>query len=231
MTTRLIVDNTSKLKELNEPEQPSAVRLAARIISYIFHPIFVPVYIAYFLIIIQPVLFSGFTGPEKIFIILRFLLMYSFFPLVTVLLCKALGFLDSIYLKTRKERIIPYITCMIYYFWMWYVLRNQPEFAPPVVELTFAIFLASIIGLMVNIYIKISLHAISMGIMVTFMISLAFTQTIALGLYISIAVLITGIVCTSRFIISDHTPKEIYGGLFAGIAAQLVAELTRGFLY
>ena len=78
--------------------------------------------------------------------------MYSFFPLVTVLLAKGLGFLDSIYLKTQKERIIPYIACGVYYFWMAYVLRNQPEFSKEVVQLSMAIFIASSLGLLVNIY-------------------------------------------------------------------------------
>jgi len=234
MSTRLVIDNASELKELKGPEpsqQPKAIRFAAKIISFVFHPVFVPVYIVCFLVAFQPILLSSFTLPEKILVILRFFLMYSFFPVVTVLLARALGFLDSIYLKTQKERIIPYISSMIFYFWMWYVLRNQPQFSSPVVILTFAIFLASIIGLMANIYMKISIHAISMGIMVTFMISLAFTRSIDPGLSVSITLLVAGLVCTSRFIVSDHTPNEIYGGLFAGIAAQIAADLARGVLY
>jgi hypothetical protein len=136
--------------------------------------------------------------------------MYTFFPLVTVLLCKALGFLDSIYLKTQKERIIPYLASMIYYFWMWYVIRNQPQYTSYIVVLTFAIFLASIVGLMSNIYIKISMHTIAIGIMLTFVISLGLTQPLRYGLYIAIALLIAGLVCTSRFIFCDKNARERY---------------------
>jgi hypothetical protein len=35
--------------------------------------------------------------------------------------------------------------------------------------------------------------------------------------------LITGLVCTSRFIVSDHHPKEVYGGLAAGVFSMLIA--------
>ena len=121
MSTRLIVDQSSQLQEFRETGyQPQSIiiRLIAKVISYIFHPLFVPVYIAWFLITVQPYLFASFTPAEKLLTIIRFFIMYSFFPLVTVLLAKALGFLDSIYLKTQKERIIPYIACGVYYFWM-----------------------------------------------------------------------------------------------------------------
>jgi hypothetical protein len=37
------------------------------------------------------------------------------------------------------------------------------------------------------------------------------------------AILITGIVCSSRLIVSDHTQKDIYLGLFVGFISQLLS--------
>lgn len=233
MSTRLVVDQSSKLQEFRETgHQPQNViiRLIAKVISYIFHPLFIPVYIAWFLISVQPYLFASFTPAEKLLAIIRFFIMYSFFPLVTVLLAKGLGFLDSIYLKTQKERIIPYIACGVYYFWMSYVLRHQPEFSKEVVQLSMAIFIASSLGLLVNIVMKVSMHTMSMGIMLVFMALLAFTQPGSYSVYISIAFLIAGLVCTSRFIVSDHTPTEIYTGLLVGGVSQLIAVWADGVL-
>src|SRR5690606_34463260 len=160
---------------------------------------------------------------QKVLTIIRFLIMYSFFPLITVLLSKALGFLQSIYLKTQKDRIIPYIACGVYYFWMSYVLRNQPGFAKEIVLLSMAIFIASSLGLLLNIYMKVSMHAIAMGIMLMFITLLSFTQSVNYTPYLSMAILLTGVVCTARFIVSDHTAREIYIGLFTGTIAQLLA--------
>ena len=227
MSTRLMVSQSSELEEFREtghqPQNP-AIRLAARAISYVFHPLFVPVYIAWFLITVQPYLFASFTPTEKVIALLRFIIMYSFFPLVTVLLAKGLGFIDSIFLKTQKERIIPYIACGIYYFWMCYVLRNQPQFSKEVVLLSMAIFIASSIGLLVNIYMKVSMHSISMGILLAFMSLLAFTQAANYTVYMAVAFLLAGLVCTARFIVSDHTAKEIYTGLLVGGLSQLMAS-------
>ena len=233
MSTRLIVNQRSELQEFREtgyqPQNP-AIRLAARFISYIFHPLFVPVYIAWFLITVQPYLCASFTPADKLITLLRFIIMYSFFPLVTVLLARGLGFIDSIYLKTQKERVIPYIACGIYYFWMCYVLRNQPQFSKEVVQLSMAIFIASSIGLLVNIYMKVSMHSIAMGILLVFMSLLAFTQAGSYTVYMSVAFLLAGLVCTARFIVSDHTAKEIYTGLVVGGLSQLIAIWADGIL-
>jgi hypothetical protein len=227
MATKLVVDRGNELQELRTrdfPEQPPLVRAIASFLSYIFHPLFIPVYISGFLVVVQPQLFASFTLAAKIITVIRFFVMYSFFPLVTVLLLKGLGFVQTVYLKTQKERIIPYIACGIYYFWMWYTLRNQDEFAREIVMLAMAIWIASALALLANIIMKVSMHAISLGVMVSFMMMLALAQGTGFGLYISISLLITGLVCTARFIVSDHSQKEVYGGLLIGIICQLIAN-------
>ena len=226
MSVKLVIEEHHQQQENRRaeiPEQPVWLRAFAKIISVVFHPLFIPVYLSWFLIRIQPYLFASFSEWDKTMVMIRFVVMYTFFPLVTVLLAKGLGFVNSIYLKTQRDRIIPYVASGVYYFWMWYVLRNQPEFPDKVIQLTLAIFIASSIGLIMNIYMKVSMHAIAMGVMVAFMLLLAFSLSVNSGIYLSISLLIAGLVCTSRFIVSDHTQAEVYGGLMLGIASQLVA--------
>jgi len=102
------------------------------------------------------------------------------------------------------------------------VLHNQPEFAGEIVMLALAIFIVSILGLMANILMKVSMHAMSVGVAVTFVMIMGFSQDISFTLFISVAILIAGLVCTSRFIVSDHTQREIYAGLLIGIVSQLI---------
>ena len=143
--------------------------------------------------------------------------MYSFFPLVTILLAKALGFLQSIYLKTQKERVIPYIACGIYYWWMWNVLRNQPEFSGEIVMLSMAIWIAASLGLLANITMKVSMHAISMGVMVTFIMLLGLSQPDGYGIYISMAIMQKVMV----------TPKEFSKGIEENKKNGLTAIMIR----
>lgn len=226
MSGKLAVDNKNQLLEIRDlpPPQPYFIRLAATIVSYVLHPIFIPVYMAWFLINIQPYLFSGFSEWKKTTTMIQFLVMYAFFPLVTTLLLKGLGFIQTIQLRTQRDRIIPYVACMLYYFWVWYVLYKQPDYPPAIIHFSLAVFLASIGGLMANIYMKVSMHAIAAGVMVVFILSLAFSQPTGFGVYISVALLAAGLVCTARFIVSDHTQKEVYIGLLIGFASQLIAN-------
>jgi hypothetical protein len=152
-----------------------------------------------------------------------FVIMYVMFPLLSVLLLKALGFIGSIHLRTQRDRIIPYVACMIWYWWIWYVMNNRPEVPRECVILSLAFFLASIGGLMANISMKVSMHAIAAGVMAAFVMLLGFSQDLNIGFYISGSILLTGAICTARFIDSDHTPKEIYVGLFIGVVTLLLA--------
>lgn len=233
MSIRLMVDEKNQLQEIRKtdfPSQPMAIRWIAKIISWIFHPVFVPVYLVLFMLYVHPYLFAGTSLWDKTRVMLMAALMFFFFPVITVLLLKALSFINSIYLKTQKDRIIPLVACGVWYFWITYIWWNsnkmQDSLSIPreAVGLALAVFIASWLGLMANIKIKISLHAISMGVMLCFMFLFAFLQPLSFGIYISAALLIAGLVCTSRFIISDHTAAEVYGGLALGMLAMFVAH-------
>ena len=227
MSTKLVVDDHSQLQEVRIPEfepQPAWLKIIAKVISIIFHPLFIPVYVSVFLVYIQSYFFSSLRPIEQKLLIPRFIVIYSVFPLVSVLLLKGLNFINSIQLKTQKERIIPYVICMVYYFGHWYFLKKEQLLPPDFILFTAAIFFACIGGFLANIVMKISMHTIAAGVMIAFVILLAFSQTSDFGIYVSVALVIAGLVCTARLIVSDHTQPEVYAGLIVGIAAQLIAK-------
>lgn len=203
---------------------PLALRIVAKIIAVIFHPLFIPVYVLLFTLYISPAT-TGLDPDQKFRLSISFSLMYVFFPLVTVLLAKGLGFLKSIQLKSQQDRIIPYIGCGVYFFWMWYVMHNQEGFPRPLTWFSLGVFFASSGGLTVNSFMKVSMHAIAMGVALTFMYLSAFQSDFAFGFYVTVALLVAGVVCTARLITNDHSPREVYVGLIIGILAQLLAFL------
>lgn len=203
--------------------QPVVVRFFAHFFSYIFHPLFIPLYVTWFLVFVHTSYFAGYGYGQKLFMLARIALNMVFFPLVTVLLLKGLGFISSVYLRTQKDRIIPYIASGIFFFWAYLVFRNQPEVPSILTSFTFAVFLSSSAALIANIYFKISMHAIGMGGVLGLFIIIMQQNDFLMTVPLSIAFLITGIVCTSRLIVSDHTAKEIFTGLLLGIICQLLA--------
>jgi hypothetical protein len=226
MPDRLIITDENQLKEVSIPErprQPLPIQLSAKFISYVFHPLFIPLYITYFIIQIRSYQLAGINDWINLRILLQVFVNCTFLPLASILLLRALNFIDSVFLKTQRDRIIPYIICMIFYFWNWYVFKNNHEIKD-LVSVSMAIFNASVLGFLVNISMKVSMHAISVGVMTTFVALLAFSDSSSFSFYLSIAVLIAGIVCTSRLIVSDHSQKEIYYGFLIGILSQLAAH-------
>ena len=198
-----------------------AIRIAAKIISYIFHPLFVPLYIGLFFIY-EIRLFNDRTDWQQKIILAQFFIYYTFFPLMTTVLSKALGFIQTVYLKTQRDRIIPYIVCEIFYFWAWYVFRNL-HFPKEVVMFALGVFLSCSLGLILNSFMKISMHTISLGVMCTFFLLAATITTNKYGIYIAIAFFIAGTTATARLIDSNHTQREIYLGFFAGAFAEVIA--------
>ena len=119
MSTKLTVDRDNQLHETRVsdfPSQPVAVRLLAHFFSYLFHPVFIPLYAVAFMIYVHPYLFAGFEPLNKVKGMIMAFLMYTFFPVITVLLLKALNFIQSIQLRTQKDRIIPLVASAIWYF-------------------------------------------------------------------------------------------------------------------
>jgi hypothetical protein len=198
-----------------------AIRTAAKIISYLFHPLFIPVYMGWFFIH-ELRLFSGLDAWRQTLLLIQFFVNYTLLPLVTVLIAKGVGFIETIYLKTQRDRIIPYIAVMIFYFWVWYVFRNQ-GFPKEVVLFSLAAFLSVCLGVFVNSFFKVSMHALSLGVVITLLIILSLGSTANLGPYVSIGLLITGVVCTARLVLNDHKPFDVYAGLLLGAFAQVIA--------
>ncbi|MEO6894418.1 MAG: hypothetical protein ABI136_05230 [Ginsengibacter sp.] len=203
---------------------PWILKIFAWFFSVIFHPLFIPVIGAWFLAFVQPGYFTGISPHEKTMIVIRVGYNTIFYPALVVVLLKALGFSKSILLKTQRERIVPYIATNIFYFWVFLVFRNQPEVPAILTGYIFGAFLASSAALIANIYFKISMHALGIGSLCGLILIIIFSGfTYSIFLTTMLIFLITGIVSTSRLIVSDHRPFDIYSGIFISVLCQLIA--------
>lgn len=224
MTSQSIHTPVSEIPSPDLVYKQNFLRFFAWLISFVFHPLFIPLFVSYFILFLHPGYFIGFNNEQRWMVFLRIAINMVAFPLFSVVLLKAVGFIDSVFLKTQRDRIIPYIGCGIFFFWMYLVFRNQSEIPVILTSFIFGVFLASSAALIANIYYKISMHAIGCGglLGVLFMI-LSDSPTSSLIIPLMIGFLMTGLVCTARMIMGHHSPKEIYMGLFVGIIFQIIA--------
>lgn len=202
----------------------SVISVMAHFFSVIFHPLFIPFYVISFLIFYHPSYFSGINDYYKFKVLLSMALNTVFFPAVAILLMKGLGFIDSVFLHSQRDRIGPYLSSMIFYFWAARVLfKFEPQLPLALASFMTGVFLTTALALIANIFYKISMHAIGCGGLVGFFIIIMYSNTMLMTWPLSIALLITGLVCTSRLLVSDHTTKEIYMGLLVGFICQFAA--------
>ena len=218
------MNEASEKIALQTSKDNSIVHTIAKIISVLFHPLFVPIYFVWFLLFIHPLAFIGFSSLQKFQTLVIVGINLTIFPLVSVLLLKALGFIESIYLKTQKDRIIPYIACGIFFFWAFTVFKEQTKYPIVLVVFILGIFLASSAALLANIYFKVSMHAIGVGGLLGIFAVLFYNNNLSMSWPLALVLIISGMVCTARLLLNTHTPRDIYVGLLIGIATQIAAN-------
>ncbi len=214
------------------------LRIAAHILSVVFHPLLILTYMLVLLLLINPYLFGLHHLQGNIPLILLVFSSTFLIPACGVLLMKQLGFIHSLQMKDRMERIGPYIMTGIFYMWMFRNMVSNPTIPTAysifVLGSTIALFLAFFI----NIFTKISAHAIGMGgllgmVILTmwnfsygdFPVNLGQIGTVQVQMHtlLMVVILLAGMVGTARLILKAHEPKDLYGGYLIGFVTQFLA--------
>ncbi len=197
------------------------LRIGAKAVSYIFHPLFI---LAYMMLLLNSANSYLFEKNEFPLLFARILQFTVFIPLAGVFLLKGLGFLDSIEMKDSKERIAPLIITGIMYIWTYLNMANQTS-VPPIFR---AFVLGSALSLaaafFINTFSKISLHTVGMGGFIAMMM-LTYVQysfSDIGGLLLSV-IAVAGAVGTARLILEAHEPSEVFNGYLLGFIGQFIA--------
>lgn len=208
-----------------EKPHPSIVKYIGHLLSYVFHPLFIPTYFFLYLMQVLPFEFVGITEWQLKMRLFSVAWLTAFFPAFAVFLLWRLKFSDSIFLRTQKERIIPYVITMFFYWWMYYLSRNFTD-QPIVLKFFYlGIFVASAIGMTVNNFMKVSLHAMGIAGMTTAIVLVSIFYPVNNALWLPLAVLIAALVISARMVVSDHSNKELVVGAAIGVGTQLAAYL------
>ena len=215
-----MVDNSTM-----ENTQPKVVKYIAHLLSYVLHPLFIPTYFFLFLMQVLPFEFVGISEWQLKMRLFSVAWLTAFFPAFAVFLLWRLKLSDSIFLRTQKERIIPYVITMFFYWWMYYLSRNFTDQPIALKFFYLGIFVASAIGMTVNNFMKVSLHAMGIAGLTTAVILVSVFYPVNNAVWVLLAILLTALVISARLVVSDHTKKELIVGLFIGVFTQVAAFL------
>lgn len=202
---------------------PPWVTRGAGFISVLFHPLFIGAMMAAYLLFIHPSYFIGFSERARLMKLLIVINNNVFFPLVVVGLLRGLGFNKSFLLKTQKERIVPYIASITFFFWSYYVFKNQTGTPEVMVGMCRGMFLSAAASLLLNNYFKISMHAVGIGGLLGLVTVSILDGSQYAGIPVLAALFLSGITITSRKIVSDHSWFDLISGLLVGFLFQLIS--------
>lgn len=204
---------------------PGYVKLLAKLVSWLFHPLFMGVMMAAYLLFWHGSYFLGTDERVKWFKLATYTINNVAFPGLVVLLLKGLGFSKSIHLATQKERIVPYVASITFFFWCYYVFKNQPGNPEIFINMCRAMFFASCAALMLNNYFKISMHGIACGGMVGLVLLTILDGSVGSALPMTLALMITGFVFSARKIVTDHHWFDLITGFLLGFLCQMTGLL------
>jgi len=190
----------------------------------------------------NPYLFIVNDEKAKVLLIFNVFMLTVFFPLFSIFLMKMLDFIKSYEMEEKSERIGPLIATGVFYLWLFVNFKDNTSipvsFSSFVLGSTIGLFLA----LMLNSFTKISLHTIGVGGLVTglllikylysyevFFINLPFGAfQVSTTLVTMIAMIIAGLVGTSRLLLQAHDEYDVYAGYLVGIFSMLIAFRIMG---
>ncbi|GJM31126.1 MAG: hypothetical protein DHS20C18_01270 [Saprospiraceae bacterium] len=143
-------------------------------------------------------------------------------------------------MKDKQERIGPYIITGLFYVWIFWNSFNSQQIPTAYATFVLGTVIALFLAFFINIFTKISAHAVGMGGLVGMVIITMFmfsyvTDSFAMDfgilgvlqmnmtMLLMVVLLLAGLVGTSRLILDAHEPADLYGGYLVGLFSQLIA--------
>ncbi len=193
-------------------------RTQAKIISYLFHPLIMPTLLFYVIMQFVPEALQPMSGKIMLYILLLIFITTFIIPLFSILGLKTTSTISSLNLDDRKERVMPFAFITIFYGLTTYLFHIKIE----VNNFLLSIFIGTtlIVGLLtiISVFFKISVHAAGSGCMIGSLLALIYLfPGYSLVWPLSLIILISGMILSSRLALNAHKEKEVYSGLILGI--------------
>ena len=214
------------------------MKTVAHVFSVVFHPLFILTYMVLVLLWTKPFSFGWRHVAEADTLLIVIVMTSIFLPAVAILLMKMLGWIDSWKLETRHERIGPYIASGIMYLTLYLHVTKAETFPTSLRVATLGALIALWTCFFLNNFYKVSMHAAGAGGLVALVVLTKATfgyDQAQIGIpggvnlvlpidYIMYgAIVIAGMVCTSRLILRAHSLKEVYTGFLIGLISILLS--------
>lgn len=182
------------------------------------HPLTMPLWMILFLLFTNPFSFAGMPTPIVIGIVFINTFM---FPVITILMMRKLGFVESLEMPDNKQRILPLVATIVFYVWA-YLAIKKTNYPYMMMIFMMGALVSLFISFVINVFYKLSLHMVGIsGVLMAVMIMLFFSQT-DVSYYFLFIIILTGAIASARLYLKAHTLQEVYAGFLVGITGQIL---------
>ncbi|MCS6934012.1 MAG: hypothetical protein NZM35_02530 [Chitinophagales bacterium] len=203
------------------------MRLIAHITSWILHPLLFPTYGLLLILLLLPGRYGYFGDKLHVVWLILVVALTFVFPAVWLLMMKQLAMIQNLELPTNKERIIPFVAVITFYLWSAWMFKPAANMKIPPDENIFLMLsgasISAFIAFFINVFTKISLHALGAGNLVALFILLTRLADYDLRMALPVIILLAGLTGTARLLLNAHTPAQVYSGYLAGFTGQFIA--------
>jgi len=215
----------------------AVLRPLSQLLSIVGHPLFMLMYLFLLYDKVNPYLFPYNADQEMTKLTLVVLFTSVIIPMISMLLMLGVGFIDTLQMQKKTERVGPLMITGVFYLWLYLNIRTHN--AIPISYSTFVLgsLFSLAMAFFINNFSKISLHAIGLGGMLVGMtylfikhgesyLPITMGETVFQIHYIVILMglsLFIGMVLSSRLYLRAHVNRDIYGGFIVGVLGQVLA--------
>ncbi len=196
----------------------------AQVISILGHPIFMPLYAFGLLIYTNPYINMMVSTGSRYFIITILVVFTITLPAITALLFKFFGLIDSVFMKTTKERMWPFIITLIWYY-MGYQLFNKIQVPQSLNLLMIGTISVISVAIIITIRWKISIHMLGIGGVIGAIIGISQRFQFDHSLLLIVLFLFAGLIGYSRLKTKSHNFQQIYIGFIIGLVIEWICVL------
>ncbi len=191
----------------------------ARIVSSVFTPFSIP-FVAFLILF----LFSYLNIMPLAYKLIVLGVVYCFtilMPTLTIFLFRKINGFEAKDLTDRKKRYVPYLLTIISYVFCMLMMRklNIPWYMSGIILTALLMMLISII---LNLKWKLSEHMLGMGGIVGGVVSFSALFGYNPVWWLSLFILIAGVLGTARIILQHHTLSEVLTGFVVGFICSLL---------
>lgn len=187
----------------------------SKAISYLFHPVLMPL-IGLFLILNS----EAYIAVMDIRVARMLYMIVGIFtlllPLALFFLLLYTGYVHSVHMNDRRQRIIPYFISFIMYYIAYYLVKKLAV-SSFISAFLFASALSLLIIVIVTYFWKISTHMTGVGGLTGLVLSLSFVFNADTMYFLVIILLVSGLLASARLSLNAHRPGEVLAGFALGL--------------